>query len=299
MAPDGDDGLGLLAYSLREKALSHGLNALRATAPLHDSGVVELVEEGLVGRHGEQRANALEMLEALGEPEVAGALLALWEDSPGPRRDGRAALRSVLDDDDPWLRACAARAALRSGDPDLRALVQSLARSDPDRTVREVAASSVEGGVAVETLSTLPLMERVLFLRKVPLFAELSPDDLKHVAEAATEHVFSDGEVMAESGEPGDEMHIVVSGEIRVVLERDGGSTELARRTPGEYVGEMAIISEEPRMASLIASGPVRTLAIDHARFERITLERPQVSLAVMRGLCKRLRESDSGSREG
>ena len=82
----------------------------------------------------------------------------------------------------------------------------------------------------------------------------------------------------------------MVSGAIRVMVDEKAGPVEIARRMPGEYVGEMAIVSEEPRMAPLVASGAVRTLTIDHERFERIVLERPQVSLAVMRELCDRLR---------
>jgi CRP-like cAMP-binding protein len=54
----------------------------------------------------------------------------------------------------------------------------------------------------------------------------------------------------------------------------------------------MAIVSEEPRMASLLADGDVRTLSIDRARFQRILKERPDAGLAVMRVLCERLRES-------
>ncbi|MGH2555306.1 MAG: Crp/Fnr family transcriptional regulator, partial [Actinomycetota bacterium] len=85
---------------------------------------------------------------------------------------------------------------------------------------------------------------------------------------------------------------IVVSGEIRVVLETEGDQAEVARRRPGDCVGEMAIVSEEPRMASLVAGGDVRTLSIDRRRFERILKERPEASLAVMRVLCERLREA-------
>jgi hypothetical protein len=51
----------------------------------------------------------------------------------------------------------------------------------------------------------------------------------------------------------------------------------------GRWFGEMSVITEKPRMASLIAVGDVRTLSIDRAKFERILAERPEVSLAVMR----------------
>jgi CRP-like cAMP-binding protein len=150
----------------------------------------------------------------------------------------------------------------------------------------------------VETLSTLSLLERVMFLTKVRLFADLPPEDLKRVAEAASEHAFPDGEVIAEQGESGDEMHVVVSGEVRVLLGRDGGPpSEVARRTSGEAIGEMAILGGESRMASLVCAGPVRTLGLDRRSFQRILRERPDVSLAVMRVLSDRLREAHGEAR--
>ena len=91
-------------------------------------------------------------------------------------------------------------------------------------------------------------------------------------------------------------MYIIVSNEVRVVARTEGGAeTELARRKNGDYVGEMAFISREQRMASLVAAGDVRLLYIDQQRFEGILRERPETSLAVMRLLCARLREHEAG----
>jgi CRP-like cAMP-binding protein len=88
-------------------------------------------------------------------------------------------------------------------------------------------------------------------------------------------------------------MHVVVAGEIRVMVGHDGDSpVEVARRARGEYVGEMAILGQESRMASLVCAGSVRTLSLDRPRFQRILRERPEVSLAVMRVLSERLREA-------
>jgi CRP-like cAMP-binding protein len=86
-------------------------------------------------------------------------------------------------------------------------------------------------------------------------------------------------------------MHVVVSGEIEVRIADSDDRLEWARRGPGEVVGEMSVITDKPRMASLIAVGDVRTLSIDRAKFERIIAERPEVSLAVMRQLCARLEQ--------
>jgi len=98
--------------------------------------------------------------------------------------------------------------------------------------------------------------------------------------------------MIARQGEPGEEMYIIVSGEVRVTSGEAGrAAVELARRGPGDYVGEMAIISQEPRMASLVAHGNVRVLHITQAQFESLLRERPETSLAVMRVLCARLKE--------
>jgi CRP-like cAMP-binding protein len=203
-------------------------------------------------------------------------------------------LLELLADDDPWLRACAALAATVA-DGRVGPVLEQMARADPDDIARQAAGSALKGDRVVETMPTLTMMERVLFLRKVRLFGELTPVDLKHVAASAIEHLYPDREVIAEQGELGDEMHIVVSGEIRVVLgsEREA-QVEVAKRRSGDCVGEMAIVSEEPRMASLLAEGDVRTLSIDRSRFQRILRERPEASLAVIRVLCDRLRESHS-----
>ena len=146
----------------------------------------------------------------------------------------------------------------------------------------------------MQTLHTLSLMERILFLRRVPLFANLPPAELKQVAAIADEHLFVDGEVIAQQDEPGDELYIIVSGEVRVTV-RGGGEkeSELGVRRAGEYVGEMAVISRKPRMARLVATGDVRTLCIEQKQFEGIMRERPETSLAVMRVLCDRLRERE------
>jgi hypothetical protein len=290
--PDGNERASLAADSLRNRAINHARNALQAVALYANREAFDAALDNLDSSDRDLVAGALETLETAGEPDVVRPLLALWEPSDSTTRDMPSVLRSMLADGDPWLRACAAMVAGAINDPSLGAKIDEIVRTDPDDLVRETAAWARKRGGSMETVTTLPLMERIMFMRKVALFADLSPPDLKLVAEVATEHVYPDGETIAEVGEWGDEMHLVVSGEIRVGLDGPEGAVEIARRRPGESVGEMSIISEEPRMASLVAVGTVRTLSIDHKRFERIVWERPQASLAVMRVLCDRLREA-------
>ena len=66
----------------------------------------------------------------------------------------------------------------------------------------------------MQGLATLSTLDRILFLRRVPIFAMLPPPDLAQVARLATEHTFTDGATVARQGEPGERLHVIVSGAI-------------------------------------------------------------------------------------
>jgi HEAT repeat protein len=285
------ESIKLLGRSLRTKMIRHATNALWANASLGDTNTLGPAIESLTSSSPGQRANALEAIDSLGKSEIVGPLLGMLEEEQSQTSDSEAVVGELLADDDPWLRACAVLVCeslrVRIFDDRLR----ELSNKDSDPDVRLAAAMALEGDKNMKTLDTLPLMKRVLFLRKVPLFAELTPSDLSSVAKAAEENLYPGGALIAAQGEAGGEMHVVVSGEIEVGVAESDDRLELARRGPGEVVGEMSVITEKPRMASLIAVGDVRTLSIDRARFERILAERPEVSLAVMRQLCARLEQ--------
>ena len=207
------------------------------------------------------RAGALETIEAAGERELVLPFLPLWE--PIVAREERGWLSHALEDDDPLIRRCADLVRVRR-----------------------------EGDAMSYAPKTIPAMERLLFLRRVPLFSDLVPSDLEQVQAITEERGYADGEAIAVQGELGHEMHVVTEGVIRVVQEHDGRERELARRLAGDVVGEMSIIAGAPRIASLIADGAVRTLRIGHREFESMLRERPDVALGVMRVLASRLSEA-------
>ncbi len=292
----GDSRHQLLIESLHDKAHRSGLNSLRAVGLIKGRDAVRVAIENLRSREASQRANALEVLESIGEVEIIRPLLALWESGestsvPLPEHW----LLELLHDPYSWLRACAVLVAAGSKDQGIIFALQILSQSDPDSIVRDVAEKALLGDRLMDTLATIPLMERILFLRRVPIFADLSPADLKQVAAITAEAVFADGDILAHQGESGDEMYIVVSGVVSVMMTSGDQkeAREVARRSSGDYVGEMAIINREPRIATLVASGTVRTLCIEQKKFEGILRERPEISLAMMRVLCRRLKEAN------
>lgn len=257
-----NDALKLLIDSLHHKSHQYGIRALRAIGLLGDREAMTLAIENLQIPDTSQRANVLEALDSIGSKwrDLIQPLMKLWEDEHTTPTNIN--WKRILADHDPWIQECA-----------------------------EYAYKNI-GETTMDTSATLSLMDRILFFKRVPIFADLSPSDLKQVSAIATEDIFLDGEIVAQQGEQGDAMFVIVSGEVRVCIMRDMEEVEIARRKPNEYVGEMALISNEPRMATLIAIGDVRTLCIDQKSFEGLIRERPDVSLAVMRELGKRLKES-------
>jgi HEAT repeat protein/ATP/ADP translocase len=295
----GDGRIQLLIESLRGSSLHCGLNTLYALGLVIADKTVAVAAENLGSRDIAQRANALEMLESVGEREIIRPLLALWEsgETASPLLP-EGWLSDLMDDPHTWLRACAVLVAAESGNDSLQEKIFTMSQSDPDEFVCAVAHAVTEiaplGEKAMDTLATLSLMERILFLRRVPLFANLPPVDLKQVATIAGEVLFSDGQVICKQGDMGTGMYIVVSGEVLVQMTSEGQKEpyEVARRRTGDYVGEVSIIIQEPRMATLIALGAVRALHINQKQFEGILRERPETSLSMMRVLCQRLKEA-------
>jgi CRP/FNR family cyclic AMP-dependent transcriptional regulator len=111
------------------------------------------------------------------------------------------------------------------------------------------------------------------------------------IAQAAQERLFADGAVLCREGEPGDALFVIAAGQVRVSRQAGGPEHVLATRQVGDFVGEMAIIDSVPRFATVSALGETRTLVINAETFRAILRERPEVALAVMRSLSRRLRE--------
>lgn len=286
----------LLADSLRDRAQHDSLNALKAFSLLRDREPISVAIENLQSGEPVQRANALEALETVNDASLIRPLLGIWEPVETAQSDGHVAeiLAVILEHEpDDWLRACAAFASITEEYPRANESLNKLAQSDPDPFVREIAAQNLRNGEPMETITSLSIMERILLLRRVPLLADLSPADLKRVAAIASEQHFLDGEIIFEQDEPGDEMYVVVNGEVRVLVKNEGrDNKEVARRRAGETVGEMSVISGSLRSATLAAAGDVHLLCLDQKSFEGLLRERPEVSLAVMRMLCERLRQA-------
>jgi HEAT repeat protein len=251
----------LLRDALLARARTGALVALSAASVVSaDRAAVRLAVQVLEDGGGPEIANALETLDAAVPWPSVRPLLRLWEPATPAPQHGREVPDAALSHEDPFVRACA-----------------ELARS---------TGHEHEGDAMARSHASLAPMELVLVLRRIPLFAALEPAELLRIAAIAEERSYAHGELLGAEGELGDEMHIVVEGIVRVIR-GDGG--EVARRGIGDVVGEMSLITREPRVASLVAEGDVRTLRIGQREFEGMVRERPDIALAVMRVLAQRL----------
>jgi CRP-like cAMP-binding protein len=133
---------------------------------------------------------------------------------------------------------------------------------------------------------TLTRDRRSELIAGCPLFRGLDPGHISTVAEAATEVEFPAGRVIARQGEVGTGFFIVVDGRVRVV--RDAQT--LAELGPGEFFGELSVLDRQPRVAQVVAETPTTCLALASWDFERVLLEQPALTLAILRELAGRLR---------
>ena len=127
--------------------------------------------------------------------------------------------------------------------------------------------------------------QKIDLIRKVPLFSRLSKPELRDLAMLADEIDLRDGKEMTRQGQPGREFFVLLEGTADV---RKNGR-KINTLGPGDFFGEIALVSREPRTATVTATSPVRTLVITDRSFRRLLDESPQVKTKVMEAMAKRL----------
>jgi CRP-like cAMP-binding protein len=131
--------------------------------------------------------------------------------------------------------------------------------------------------------------EEVELLRKIPLFAKVDPAKLKLLAFASERAVFAPGESLFQQGDPGDAAYIIIEGEAEVLIKGASGPIAVATVGKNDFVGEIAILCEIPRTATIRAKTALTTLRITKDLFFRMLLDFPAIGIEVMRVLAQRL----------
>jgi HEAT repeat protein len=261
---------------------------LLATTTPDTADKMTVVGRGLRSTDQETRAQAVEALESVGVHAVTRSLIPLLEDmGHGALPDSRTALREMSKDQDEWIRALAVRCISEELIDDLGHL-QGLADADQSGLVQSAIARWEV--IGVQDTQTLDTVDRVVALQRVPMFAGIDPEDLERIAILFTERRYDAGELIYAWGASGDEMLIIVEGEVTVSRPQEGSGVPIRTVRSGDYVGELSLLRGQPRSANVTA-GPegVRGLILRGAELHAILEERPEAAMAMLATLAERL----------
>jgi len=244
---------------------------------------------------------------------AAAVLLSRFEDERS-----RAALLAMIDDPEPIVREAAVRAM--GAKSRLTRDVLSKVLADPDTSVRHAAVRAVSGGTSSElpaldpsvlaqttrgvgkagayatldanaAMASLTTIEKMMLIRQVPIFSELTADDLEELATVVEERRIEPGKDVFREGDPGDAVYLIVKGSV-CVFTGGGDRPErvLSELGTGACIGEMAVLDASPRSATVRALERTRTLRVPGEGFKRVMAERPEMSQAIVAELVKRMR---------
>ena len=126
---------------------------------------------------------------------------------------------------------------------------------------------------------------KIQLLKNVPLFAGCTKAELRRLASIADEIDLREGTVLTRVGRPGREFFVLIEGTARV----DKGSRKVADLGPGDWLGEIALLTKAPRTATVTATSPVRSLVITERDFRQTVAEMPSIAMKVLTCVAERL----------
>ena len=203
---------------------------------------------------------------SLEEPVSDEPELELVEDNPGHELPELHALEPEPADDEP--RPLLTEAELDDDEPVLR-------RPSPSRRRRSTATR--DPGELHELLLSLGRLsgDRRLALGAT-LFADFPKEELQHVAHGLQPRLFSPGEVLVTEGDPGNTLFLIASGSVRIIIMGGHGRPfDIRRLEAGDFVGEVAVLKNRPRTATVVAATPCQVLEIERRALETLLKMRP------------------------
>ena len=144
----------------------------------------------------------------------------------------------------------------------------------------------------------MSLKEEVELLQRIPFFAQIEPAKLKLLAFTSERVGFDPGQTLFRQGDMGDAAYIIIDGEADVLVDTAGGDAVVATLGKNAFVGEIAILCDVPRTATVRAKGRLVTLRISKELFMRLVTEFPVMAIAIMRELAHRLELTNQRLRE-
>jgi len=140
----------------------------------------------------------------------------------------------------------------------------------------------------------MTLDSEVQSLRQVPMFRDIDPARLKLLAFTSERVQFAPGQRFFAQGDVADAAYVILSGSASVMLATESGEMPVAEFGANALVGEMGVLADAVRSATVVAAAPTVALRIDKRVFLELLCQFPQMSIAVMRELAKRLERTNA-----
>jgi CRP/FNR family cyclic AMP-dependent transcriptional regulator len=138
----------------------------------------------------------------------------------------------------------------------------------------------------------MSLSQDVEVLRTIPLFAKIEPTKLKLLAFTSERLEFPAGEALFHQGDFGDAAYIILDGVADVMVDTPGGAVKVASLHRNDIIGEIAILCNVPRTATVLAATELATLRISKDGFFHLVNQFPQIGIEVMHELASRLNDT-------
>ena len=292
--PQQDPSWRLLAVAIEDYQQRLLQKVLYILSCLGYSRTVNLVQRILATGDRRELANAVEVLASIEHRRFVQPLMPLLEQAvsePTPtkieatpqwlKNKGYKILLAALDSRDRWIKTGASVAL---------AVVPTALLKDPDPVVQSVVREILPDRL---TCSASTSMNRLLLLRNLALFKNLSLDELFGIDRALEQRRVLAGETIYTEGSWGWHLYIIAEGKVQIVKELDSERQEIKRLGTGAYFGEIALFDEAPRWDGAIALEDSILLCLEKKRFISLISQRPHIILEICRFLSKRLRETD------
>ena len=268
----GGSGVEFLRAAWQNSAEGSLRLAFAILEQTEDPAIMRTVERVLRFASPRVRGDALEVLANLGDQETARLLVLTLEELPMSER----------------------LAVARGGVEPPRSLAAALglSRASRDPWIRRAALAydAARRGDGAEEEA----MNRLLLLRRVPLFSRLSLAQVEEIDGILVEERYLPNEVIYREGDPGDRLYVLAEGGIEV-WKNYGSPNQLRLATQGDVscFGEMAVLDESPRSATIVAAEDTRLLSLDGTQLKELIMHRPEIAFDIFSVLVTRVRNAD------
>jgi CRP/FNR family cyclic AMP-dependent transcriptional regulator len=147
-------------------------------------------------------------------------------------------------------------------------------------------------------MDEMSIQEDVEALKRIPLFAKVEPAKLKLMAFASERAQYQPGDQLFHQGDTADAAYIILGGAAEILVDTPGGPLKVADVGPGAFVGEIGILMDVPRTATVCATEPITVLKITKELFFRMVTDFPSIGIEVMRVLAQRIEHMNTQLRE-